>query len=101
MRNIVLICSGGMTTSMLEVRMKAYAKEIGYECDIHAYGLRAAPTVIPSADIVLLGPQVCYFLKRFETSYPNKLIVCIERKTYGMMDGKGALEFVKAKLHDE
>ncbi len=81
--------------------MKAYAKEIGYECDIHAYGLRVASTVIPSADIVLLGPQVCYFLQRFRSTYPDKLIECIERKTYGMMDGKGAIQFAKEKLQDE
>ena len=37
MKNIVLLCSAGMSTSMLVTRMKKAADEIAYECDINAY----------------------------------------------------------------
>lgn len=101
MRNIVLICSAGMSTSMLVTKMSAYAMEIGYECNINAYGLADAPNVIPSADIVLLGPQIRFNQKKLAERYPDKPVECIEMRMYGTMDGKGVINFVKTKLNDE
>ena len=34
MRNIVLLCNMGMSTSLMVNRMKAAAREEGYECEI-------------------------------------------------------------------
>ena len=38
-KNIVLFCAAGMSTSLLDEKMRAAAKEMNFDCDIHAYGL--------------------------------------------------------------
>lgn len=58
MKRIILICSGGMSTSFLVSKMHAAAAAEAFECEIEAYGMAAADAVIPAADVVLLGPQI-------------------------------------------
>lgn len=100
MRNIVLICAAGMSTSLLVSKMKTAAAAEGYACEINAYALAEASSVIPTADIVLLGPQVRFNLKKLQEKYPNKIIDCIDMRMYGTMDGKGVVHFAKTKMGD-
>ena len=92
MKNIVLICAAGMSTSLLVKRMEKAAEEKGYECKIAAYPVAEAPGVIPDADVVMLGPQVKYMLAKWKKEYPDKLIEAIDMRIYGMVDGAKALE---------
>jgi len=98
MKNIVLLCAAGMSTSLLVTKMKKAADESGYECQIAAYSLAEASNVVPSADIVLLGPQVRFNLAKLRIAYPTKIIDTIEMRMYGMMDGKAVMEIVKKTL---
>lgn len=91
MKKIVLICVAGMSTSLLVSHMKDAAKADNYECEINAYPIADAPSVIPKADIVLLGPQVKYMSNKLKNEYPEKIIEAIDMRVYGMIDGKGAL----------
>lgn len=91
MKNIVLICVAGMSTSLLVSHMRDAAKADNYECEINAYPIADAPSVIPIADIVLLGPQVKYMSNKLKKEYPEKIIEAIDMRVYGMIDGKGAL----------
>lgn len=91
MKKIVLICVAGMSTSLLVSRMRDAAKADHYECEINAYPIANAPTVIPEADIVLLGPQVKYMSNKLKKEYPDKIVEAIDMRIYGMVDGKGAL----------
>jgi PTS system cellobiose-specific IIB component len=95
MKNIVLICAAGMSTSLLVSKMRQAAKDENYECTIEAYAIDEAPNVIPTADIVLLGPQVRFNQKKFITAYPNIKIECIEMVMYGTMNGKGVLDYAR------
>ncbi|MDE7015328.1 MAG: PTS sugar transporter subunit IIB, partial [Kineothrix sp.] len=83
MKNIVLICAAGMSTSLLVKRMEKAAEETGYECKIAAYPAADASNVIPGADIVMLGPQVKYMLAKWKYDYPEKIIEAIDVRTYG------------------
>ena len=74
MKNIVLICAAGMSTSLLVKRMEKAAAETGYECKIAAYPAAEGPSVIPGADVVMLGPQVKYMLSKWKKQYPEKII---------------------------
>lgn len=98
MKNIVLICAAGMSTSMLVTKMQKAAAEDGYECMIDAYAVNEAPRVIPEADIVLLGPQVRFNLAKFREQYPTKKIELIDMVMYGTMNGRGVLDFAKKVL---
>lgn len=100
MRNIVLLCNMGMSTSLMVNRMKAAAKEEGYDCEVRAYALQQAEEIIPSADILLAGPQIAFELPRLKELYPDKKIEAIEMADYGRMDGKKVLRRVKEILGD-
>ncbi|NBI90616.1 PTS sugar transporter subunit IIB [Lachnospiraceae bacterium] len=98
MKNIVLICAAGMSTSLLVKRMEKAAEETGYKCKIAAYPAADASNVIPGADIVMLGPQVKYMLAKWKKEYPEKIIEAIDVRTYGMVDGAKALEQAKKAM---
>ena len=100
MRNIVLLCNMGMSTSLMVNRMKAAAREEGYECEIKAHALQKAEKIMEKADILLIGPQVEYELPRLRVEYPDKLIEAINTADYGRMDGKKVLQHVKKVLGD-
>ena len=91
MKKIVLLCVAGMSTSLLVTKMKDAAKETGFPCEITAYGVAEVPNVVPSADVVLLGPQVRYMKKKLNKEYPGIKVEAIDIQTYGMIDGKQAL----------
>ncbi|MCF0109912.1 MAG: PTS sugar transporter subunit IIB [Erysipelotrichaceae bacterium] len=100
MRTIYLFCAAGMSTSLLVTKMQAYADEIGYECKVAAFPVSEAPVHGPNADIVLLGPQVRFNLKKVQEQLPGKPCQAIEMRDYGMMNGKAVIEMVKKTLGD-
>ncbi|BCN31131.1 PTS sugar transporter subunit IIB [Anaeromicropila herbilytica] len=100
MRNIVLLCNMGMSTSLMVNKMRETAKEEGYECEINAYALQKAEEIMASADILLIGPQIAYELGRLKQTYPDKKIEAIDMMDYGRMDGKKVLHHVKDVLGD-
>nr|WP_314466253.1 PTS sugar transporter subunit IIB [uncultured Clostridium sp.] len=100
MRNIVLLCNMGMSTSLMVNKMKAAAKEEGYECEICAYALQQAEEIVTIADILLIGPQIAFEIPRLKEIYPDKKIEAIEMMDYGRMDGKKVLHHVKEVLGD-
>lgn len=92
MKKIILICAGGMSTSLLVNKMCEVATEKGYEADINAYGLMSYKKVIDDADVVLMGPQVRYYMETLRQAYPHLKIDSIDMKDYGTMNGSKVLE---------
>ena len=70
--NILLICSAGMSTSMMMKRMKEAAAAKHINANIWAVGEGLAKEHIPKADIILLGPQVRYLLQKIEEMAEGK-----------------------------
>lgn len=60
---ILLVCAGGMSTSMLLKRMRQYWHDEGVELVIDAVGLSEFADVYDHYDIILAGPQVSYRVK--------------------------------------
>ena len=89
MKKILLVCSAGMSTSLLVTKMQEAAKEMQVEIDINALPVSECSTKINEVDIVLLGPQV-----RFQKTVVERLangripVDIIDMRAYGMMDGK-------------
>lgn len=97
--NILLICSAGMSTSMLVKKMEAVASEKGIEANIWAVGDALAKDNVGKADVILLGPQVRYLLaKTQELVNHEKPVACIDMKYYGTMNGEKVLEEAMALL---
>ncbi len=57
---VLLVCSGGMSTSVLMNKMKDYAKEHELDIKVAACGTTQYLEEVSAYDIVLLGPQISY-----------------------------------------
>lgn len=101
MRKIYLFCAAGMSTSMLVTKMQQAANEEGYEAEIAAYAVSETAKYGPQADIILLGPQVRFNLKKIQEQFPDKPVQAIDMKDYGTMNGKGVIATVKKVLGDQ
>lgn len=99
MKKIVLLCAGGMSTSVLVNNMKQEAAKEGLDCLIDAYAIDAAEKVAADASVVLLGPQVSYREKEVAA-----VVACpvrsIDMMAYGLMDGRKALDQAKGLMGD-
>lgn len=73
---ILLVCAGGMSTSILMKKMEKYWAEQGMDLEIRAVGLGDLTEVSKKFDIVLVGPQVSYRLKQIkeDTGLPTEAI---------------------------
>lgn len=100
MKNVVLFCAAGMSTSLLVSKMKKAAEENGLEYEIAAHPLSEADKFGPNADIILLGPQVSYKLKATQEQFPDKKVETINMQDYGMMNGAKVIAHVREVLGD-
>ena len=98
MRNIVLVCNGGMSTSILANRIKELG---GDEVEVNAYGEQEYSQHLKDADVVLIGPQIRYLIddirKRVGENVP---VASIEPRVYGAMNAQKVLEMVDELLKD-
>ena len=85
MKQILLVCSAGMSTSLLVTKMQASAKENNIEAQIWAIPESNLSEEISKCDVVLLGPQVKYVLdKATEIAKPyNVPVEVINMMHYG------------------
>ena len=92
MKNILLVCNAGMSTSMLVQKMQAAAKEQGIEATIQAKSVTDAANEIDKADVLLLGPQVGYQKSEMEKLADGRIPVeVIDMRDYGTMNGKKSI----------
>ena len=83
MKNILLVCNAGMSTSMLVQKMQA---------TIQAKSVTDAANEIDKADVLLLGPQVGYQKSEMEKLADGRIPVeVIDMRDYGTMNGKKVL----------
>lgn len=93
MLNILLVCSGGMSTSILVKKMQEAAEAKNIEVNIWAVGESQTDSEVLKADIVLLAPQAKYLKdKMINKVNSEKPVELIDMRTYGMMKGDLALD---------
>lgn len=93
MKNILLVCAAGMSTSLLVNKMNDAAKENGIEVSIKAMSITECSSVIDEVDIVLLGPQVRFQKPQVDSLVNGRIPVeIIDMRLYGTMNGKAVLE---------
>lgn len=92
--NILLVCSAGMSTSLLVSRMLDYAKEKQINVQIEAHPVGEVESYGPDADFILLEPQVRFQLSHIKSRFPEKPVEVIDMRDYGMMDGQKVLNHV-------
>ncbi len=94
MKNILLMCSGGFSTSLLLEKMKTAAQEMGEEINIKAIATNRLQDVVGDYDCLLLAPQISFMTKDIEKDYPNIPIYNIQTMDYGRMNAKKILKQV-------
>lgn len=92
MKKILLVCSAGMSTSILVKKMQDEILSRSLDIEIDA---------IPEADvknqkdfsIIMLGPQVRFLKSKFDHLEKEGIpVVIIDSIKYGRMDGKSVLD---------
>ena len=93
MKNILLVCAAGMSTSLLVNKMKDAAKAKGIEVNINALPVSECSSVVDTVDIVLLGPQVRFQKPQVDALVKGRVPVeVIDMRLYGTMNGAAVLE---------
>ncbi|MGL5052644.1 MAG: PTS sugar transporter subunit IIB [Cetobacterium sp.] len=94
MKRILLLCSAGMSTSMVVKKMEAAAAIDNIEVQIAAVGLEQFHELLPQYDVFLLGPQVRF--KKAElgalAAAAGKPLEVIDTMSYGTLNGKKILD---------
>ncbi len=101
MIKILLACNAGMSTSLLVENMKKAAQEKAIEIEIKAVGassVRVEMLKEQGWQVVLLGPQVRYELKRIQKAAEPIPVDVIDTRDYGLMNGKSVLDKALALL---
>lgn len=91
MNKIILVCSAGMSTSILVTKMEKSAAEQGIEATIEAHSSANLDNEVGKWDVCLVGPQLRYAVEDVK----NKLGVpteVIDMRVYGTANGEKALE---------
>ncbi|MCH4887241.1 PTS sugar transporter subunit IIB [Acidaminobacter sp. JC074] len=101
MKDIMLVCSAGMSTSLLVVKMNEAAKAQNIDVNIFAVSEMDASNHYDKISVLLLGPQVRYLkAKLTKTLAPKSIPVeVINSMHYGTLNGeavlKAALDLIK------
>ncbi|WP_066496809.1 PTS sugar transporter subunit IIB [Abyssisolibacter fermentans] len=95
MIRIMLVCSSGMSTSLLVSKMKKAAEKSNIEVDINAIGSAQLSSHTDNLDVVLLGPQVRFMLNNIREQLEPKGVPVdvINNLDYGTMNGEKVLKF--------
>ena len=103
MKKILLVCSAGMSTSLLVSKMRISAKAKEIDCTINAIAETEINDYDKEFDVLLLGPQVRFLLNKLKEEFSAKgvPVSVINTVDYGTMNGikvlKYALDLIKNK----
>ena len=92
MVKVLLVCSAGMSTSLMVTKMKDSAKAKWIEAEIWAVSESEAIDNLPNADVLLLGPQVRFLESKMKGLAGDKPVAVIDMQAYGTMNGEKVLE---------
>ena len=92
LKKIMLVCSAGMSISLLVTKMEQSAEKAGDEVEIFALPMSDGINRLSSVDCVLLGPQVRFNLGKIKEEAakvnPGLPVEVIDMKDYGTMNGE-------------
>lgn len=91
MKNILLVCNAGMSTSMLVQKMQKAASAKNIDVQVSAKSLTEAKKDLNSADVILIGPQIRYELNNVKEIASNIPVDAINMQDYGLMNGEKVL----------
>ena len=104
MKKIMLVCSAGMSTSLLVTKMEQAAEKAGDEVEIFALPMSDGINRLSTVDCVLLGPQVRFNLGKIKEEAakvnPGLPVDVIDMKDYGTMNGEKVYNYAKKRMDE-
>lgn len=99
---ILLVCSAGMSTSMLVQKMEDYSKAQGLDDKIEALSGVEGKGKIKDFDVVLIAPQIRFEQKNFqELAKPLGVPVgLIDVRLYGTLNGEAVYKYAQQLVED-
>ncbi len=96
MTRVLIVCSWGMSTSLLVESMYSVARERQYELEVEALSAGEYAARVDECDVVLIAPQIRHLRKSIEklASAAGKPVALIEPFHYATMNGQAVLEQV-------
>ncbi|AVX20335.1 MULTISPECIES: PTS sugar transporter subunit IIB [Carboxydocella] len=96
---ILLVCSFGMSTSLLVEAMQTEAELRKLTAKIDYIGSNEIHDYWERTDVILLGPQVGYLQKTWADK--GKPLAVIPPLAYAMADGKAALDLALSLIQQQ
>jgi PTS system cellobiose-specific IIB component len=96
MIRVLIVCSWGMSTSLLVDSMLAVAQEQKYELSVEALSAGEYAARVDECDVVLIAPQIRHLRKSIEklAISVGKPVALIEPFHYATMNGEAVLDQV-------
>ena len=102
MKKILLVCSEGMSTSFMTMKMNEIAKEKNVDVYVYAKSESMIEDELNRVDCILLGPQIAYLESKIKDRVNGKVPVeSISALDFGRMNAlailKQAIRLLKSK----
>ena len=95
-KNILFICSAGITSGALVRSVKEYVEEHKFNYNISSVSLGEARNEILNNDIILLSPQTGYLEKDIQEIIADKgTVIVIPHEYYSWMDSESIVNLFK------
>lgn len=95
-KKIMLVCSAGMSTSLLVSKMNKSAEKNGIDAEVFAAGLGEVEEKLAEhhVDVLLLGPQVRYKKAEYKEAVEGQDIAVevVDMHDYGLVNGEKILQ---------
>ena|SRR5690625_3279772 len=100
--NIILVCSAGMSTSMLVNKMVKEAEDRSLPAAIKAIAESELKNHVDQLDVVLIGPQVRYLEKKVKAQVEplGVKVDIIDQRAYGLIQGDKVLDQAIALMEE-
>ncbi|MFO7172552.1 MAG: PTS sugar transporter subunit IIB [Bacillota bacterium] len=97
---ILLVCAGGMSTSIVMKKLQKYSDEHGLGLEhIEARGLDDYQEVYQKFDVILLGPQVSHKKAEIQKTVGDKPVGVIAPADYALANAENIFKQVKQLLN--
>ncbi len=103
MVRVLIVCSWGMSTSLLVESMHSAATTSQYALTVEALSAGEYAAKVDACDVVLIAPQIRHLRKSIEklAASAGKPVALIEPFHYATMNGQAVLEQVQQLLRTQ
>lgn len=102
-KQVLLTCGAGASSGFMAAAARKAAKKLGADVEVKAKSETEVASLLPEIDLLLVAPHLKYMIDEVkelcETN--NVKYDIIPQRVYGLLDGKGLIEFALKKFETE